>query len=278
MERNPTVAGQFYPADKKELKKQIDNLFKGIEKPKDTKVFGIIAPHAGYYYSGKCAAYAYNAISASEADTFVILGTKHSNAGKDIAVSMQDFKTPLGTAKNDIKFSEKLAEFGFGDEKAHEHEHSIEVQIPFLQSCFKEFMIVPIIVHADIDECKKLAKNIVSVARQLKRKICIIASSDFTHYGASYNFLPFSGSNERIKRKIYRLDSKAINAICGLETKKFSEIAGKTTICGASAIITAIEACKLLGAKNGKFLNYYTSADVSGSYDAAVGYASIKFE
>jgi len=278
MERKAVVSGQFYPADKKELKKQIDGFFKGIEKPNNKKVFGIIAPHAGYYYSGKCAAYSYNAISASEAKTFVILGTKHSNSGKNIAVSMKDFKTPLGTAKNDIKFSEKLAELGFGDEKAHEHEHSIEVQIPFLQCCFRDFMIVPIVIHADIDECKGLAKNIISIAKQLRRNICIIASSDFTHYGASYGFVPFSGSNEEVKKQIYTLDKKAIDAICRLETKKFAEIASKTTICGASAIITAIEACKMLGVKKGQLLDYYTSADISGSYDTAVGYASIKFE
>jgi len=295
MEREPAVAGQFYPAEKKELKKQIDGFFRSIEKTHDKRVFGIIAPHAGYYYSGQCAAQAYNSISSLKFDTIIILGTKHSVFGKDIAVSMQDFKTPLGTARNDVEFSEKLADMGFGDETAHEYEHSIEVQIPFLQRCLKDpknsknslakkpsgfdgFMIVPIVIHADIDECKKLAKKIVSAARQLKRKICVIASSDFTHYGKSYGFTPFSGSDEEIKRDIYAIDKKAIEAICKMNSEKFSEIAGKTTICGASAIVTAIEACKMLGAKKGSLLKYCTSADMSEDYNTAVGYASIKFE
>jgi hypothetical protein len=117
----------------------------------------------------------------------------------------------------------------------------------------------------------------MTIAKKLKRKICVIASSDFTHYGPAYDYVPFSGTKEETKKKLYDLDSKAIRLIKSMKADKFFSLSRDMTICGAEAITTAMELCKMLGAKNAALLKYYTSGDISGDYSNAVGYASIAF-
>ncbi len=289
------AAGSFYPANAAELKKQIKNSFLEAfgphEMPKkgSKKVYGVIAPHAGYIYSGQCAAWAYKTIAEAEKpDTFIVLGTNHTGyAESNFAVSTQDFETPLGIVKNDKEFCDLLILKGnkfcigetretLGDKIAHQREHSIEVQVPFLQFIFQDKLkIVPVICQIkDCEIYERFAKLIVETAKKLKRKICIIASSDFTHYGFSYGFVPFASD---VKDNLYELDNNAIDLISKFKTKEFLDYACRTTICGAGAIASAMEICKLLGSKKAELLKYYTSGDISGDYNTAVGYASISF-
>lgn len=290
--RRAIAAGSFYPANAAELRKQIKNSFlggfgpKGMPKKCSKKVYGVIAPHAGYIYSGQCAAWAYKAIAEAEkADTFIVLGTNHTGyAESNFAVSTQDFETPLGIVRNDKEFCDLLILNGnklgigetFGDKTAHQREHSIEAQLPFLQFILQnKFKIVPVICQ--IKDCgiyERFAKLIIESARKLERKVCIIASSDFTHYGFSYGFVPFASD---AKNNLYELDNKAIDLILEFKTNEFLDYACRTTICGAGAIASAMEICKLLGSKKAELLKYYTSADVMGDYSTAVGYASISF-
>jgi hypothetical protein len=295
--RKPIAAGQFYSEDKRELEESIKKMMPEGKKITG-KVFGVISPHAGYVYSGKCAAFSYNALrnqsfDMSEIngkisehaqkqravfDTFIILGPNHTGRGKRISVSGQDFEVPLGTARNDREFTKELENIYGLNEDAHANEHSIEVQLPFLLDIFKNIKIVPIILSScSYAECSELARTLEIIAKKLKRKACVIASSDFTHYGPAYDYVPFSGTKEEVKKKLYDLDNRAIKLIESMKADKFYEISRDLTICGAEAITVSIELCKKLGARGAELLKYYTSGDVSGDYSNAVGYASIAF-
>jgi AmmeMemoRadiSam system protein B len=289
--RKAIVAGSFYSSGKKELEKEIEDCFLSkfgfgsIPKAKrgNNETKGIIAPHAGYAYSGPCASYAYAKLAESSIDTFIILGTNHTGyAESHFALSLEDFETPLGIAKTDKEFynllakeSKNLAGDTSRDKIAHQKEHSIEVQIPFLQFLFNNPKILPIICRTeDAEECSKFAKIIVKTSKKLKRKICVIASSDFTHYGFSYGFVPFASN---VEEKMYSLDNNSIEFINQSKTKEFLESAGKTTICGAGAIALCMEICKEMKIKKSELLKYYTSGDITKNYNSAVGYASIAF-
>jgi hypothetical protein len=286
--RKAIVAGSFYPADKKELQTQIGDFLEKVAYTKSKNIYGVIAPHAGYSYSGQCAAYAYKAIAeAKKVDTFIILGTNHTGyAESNFAVSTQDFETPLGIIKNDKEFSNLLVSakgtrFSIGetagDKLAHQQEHSIEVQLPFLQfTLCDKFKILPIICQQQAYEnYVDFSRLLVKTAEKLERKICVIASSDFTHYGMAYGFMPFSTN---VKENLYNLDGKAIDLILKFKTAEFLNYSAKTTICGAAAIASAMEICRLLGSKKAKLLKYYTSGDIVNDYGNAVGYASVVFE
>jgi len=278
--RKPVFAGQFYPAGKEELRNQIEECFLSGFGPgkmpvneKKKQVLGVISPHAGYQFSGAAAAFSYREIAeSSKADAYVMLGLSHS--GLQSCVSLQDWETPLGVSKNDAKFGKMLGKLGIPvNEEAHSTEHSIEVQLPFLQFVYPDAKIVPVIASHDMD-FKKIASAIKKTAEKLKRKIIIIASSDFTHYGPAYGYVPFS---EDAKKNMYELDKGAIDAIKSLDSGKFISYLQKTgaTICGQMPIAVLMEAIK---AKKARLLKYYTSGDVMGDYANAVGYASIVFE
>lgn len=266
MIRKPCVAGMFYPLNKEELLKQLTRLFKQVKKTKVKKVFGIISPHAGYVYSGKASASAFSCLP--DADTYIIIATSHQ--GRD-SVSFEDFETPLGIVKNDIEFSKKIDIFP-NNESVHVNEHAIEVQLPFLQFKKKD-KIVPITVSS-INNLKEKAKMIVNISKKLKRKICVIVSSDFTHFGPMYGFMPFPPD----KKQLYALDMRAIKAIEKLDSETFLQIANKTTICGTAAIALGIELVKQLGSSKARLLEYYTSGDIVRDYRNAVGYAAMAFE
>jgi len=271
MTRKPAVSSQFYPENAEELKKQL-KLFLSLAKIKKEKNIGFIAPHAGYAYSGRTAAYSFK--NLQKADTYILLGTNHYTAGN--SVSTDDFETPLGIAKNDTKFSELLLQNRLFTKDDQKFEHSIEVQLPFLQYTNKNAKIVPILISTrEIREIKEIAKLITDTAKNLKRKIYIIASSDFTHYGYSYEFVPFP--KEEAKERLDKMDRRAIKCTENLDAEGFLKKAEGTTICGQGAIATAIEACKILGAKKAKLLKYSNSAEQTKSYDNVVSYASIIF-
>jgi AmmeMemoRadiSam system protein B len=279
--RKPVVSGQFYESDPEQLRAQVMGFLEKARVLK-TKVLGAISPHAGYAFSGQCAAYSYNMLKDEGPETYILLGVNHSGHGMaNFAVSFDDFETPLGTVENDKQFSKELVKLKNVEhnELSHGNEHSLEVQLPFLQ-CIKknyELKIVPIVIMShNIELCKRVAQDIVNVAKKLKRKVKIVASSDFTHYGSNYGFLPFPPTEAKTKLKEF--DMKAIELVEKLDSKEFLDFASRATICGSGAIATCIEICKLLGAKKARLLKYYTSGDIIGDYDNAVGYASITFE
>lgn len=261
--RQPIVAGQFYPFEKEKLEKEIK---KYIKKEPDSTIRGVIVPHAGYLFSGRCAGRVYSKLP--RVGTYVIIGVNHQGLGEDIAVSLDTFQTPLGEVGNDVELGEEILKDLqiYESEDSHLYEHSIEVQLPFLQYTQEYFHIVPILLkNYTLETCQKLAKAIVDSANRVRRRIIVIASSDFTHTGPAYNF---QGSIET--------DKEAIEKIKNLNSQEFLETAEKTTICGAGAIATVIEAAKLLNATSAELLEYYDSSSILNN-ENKVGYAGIVF-
>ncbi|MFH1065772.1 MAG: AmmeMemoRadiSam system protein B [Nanoarchaeota archaeon] len=275
----PIVAGQFYPSGKDALVKQIEECFSsklGAGKPgkKSGKAaFGFIAPHAGYPYSGYCASFAYKKIAENKKPKrFVILAPDHNGVCYNMTTSFEDWETPLGIVKADRDFISKLVSKCPFLKQGPIHEHAVEVQLPFLNYIYPDILIVPIIIPSPAN-CKELGKAIASLGKDS----VIICSSDFTHYGAYYSFIPFDVKNA--KEGMKKLDLNAIKFIENIDSEGFYKYVEKTgaTICGQYAIMAAIEAVKAMGAKKAALLKYYTSGDVSKDYNSAVGYAAVEF-
>lgn len=273
MIRQPAVAGSFYHLDPEMLKKQIKGCFDHPLGPKEIKekdFLATIVPHAGYPYSGPIAAWSYSRIKRAN---YIILGPNHRIFGPNFSIMKKgSWKTPLGEVNIDESIVDKLVkkcpllQYDF---LAHEGEHSIEVQLPFLQYQFKSFEFVPVCVRNEfpsfgfLDECEVVGRGIAEVVKKEKKKWIIIASSDFSHY------IPHDYAN--------LVDNYVIEAILRLNEKDFfARIQEKNaSVCGFGPIAIAMIAAKNLGAKKGELLKYATSGDVTHDKSAVVGYGSI---
>ena len=184
MIRKPVVAGQFYPETKNELEEMIDSCIQhkfgpGNQIQKDEKIYGIISPHAGYVYSGPTACHSYKAISAKNPELVIILGPNHFGVGKDVATMVDaQWETPLGLVEVDSEAAREIAnnsKYIEIDEFSHSRDHSLEVQIPMLQSIFSEkFKILPIILRdQSLEMAKDVGKAIAQIAKS--RNAMIVA-------------------------------------------------------------------------------------------------------
>ncbi|MFH1409703.1 MAG: AmmeMemoRadiSam system protein B [Nanoarchaeota archaeon] len=280
--RQAVVAGQFYEGEEEQLREQVRNCFLDKRGPgslptgkTNELIRGAIVPHAGLEFSGACAAHVYHAlIEGQQPDVYVILGPNHTGMGRS-SVLLDDFQTPMGIAKVDKEFGEALldnTQHLNDNPSVHALEHSIEVQLPFLQFSNKEFRFVPIVIStaAYIEE---IAEGIRKAAKQLNRRVCVIASSDFTHYGMSYGYMPFT---ERIRDNIEKLDMAAVEFITRFDAAGLHSLIRRTgaTICGYLPIMTLL---KTLEKGEGKQLCYYTSGDVTGDNTTSVSYVGMTF-
>lgn len=285
MSRSPAVAGQFYEASRTKLIKSIENSFLGqfgpgklpiINKEYTGNVLGLVSPHAGYVYSGGAASYAYDTLAGNGIpDTVVLMGPNHYGLGTSVAVSPDDeWSTPLGTLKIDTDAAAKIIEeskYAELDELAHLKEHSIEVQLPFIQyiSGNKPPRIVPIsIAHLTEEDAIALADDLgPAIAKALIGKSAVvIASSDLSHY--------ISRTDAQAR------DSLAIEQMLKLDSRGLIEVVyGRSiTMCGVIGAAVMIEACKAMGAKSARKLTYYTSGDVTGDTSQVVGYGAVSIE
>ena len=264
MVREPAVAGQFYPALPAALKRQIESM---VDKnAKKEKAIGIISPHAGYIYSGAVAAALYSRIEIT--DTVIILGPNHTGTGS--AFSLYDkgrWEMPFGEISIDEEMASDIASrcsLIKKEQSAHLHEHSLEVQIPFMQYFKKYFKIVPIVVSAaNMQAYQKVGDAIAQAVKDGKKDVLIVASSDMTHYE------PQKSALEK--------DKMAIDAVLNLDEKELLRKVDEydITMCGCIPAAIMIIAAKLLGAKKGELIKYQTSGDASGDYSSVVGYAGI---
>jgi AmmeMemoRadiSam system protein B len=263
--RAPAVSGQFYPRSKNDLDREISRCFEGVP-PGERQVLGAVVPHAGYIYSGNTAAYVYSALP--RADTFVLLGPNHTGYGSPVSVSGESWSTPLGEVSSDTEFIKALPKRIIDlDEAAHKYEHSIEVQLPFLQHRFGDFNIVPICMGMQDEETAlDVGMELVEAVRKVKKKIVIIASSDFTHY-----------KPDKVAREndAYYISSILEFDITGFYRKLYERNA---SVCGYGPIAAMLTATKKLGAKKATLLKYSTSGDTTGDLAAVVGYAGIVVE
>ncbi len=278
--RNPVVAGTFYPLSSEELRRMIKDFLDKAEGS-ERNVMGIVSPHAGYIYCGKVAASVYKLIKKNF-DTVVLLGPNHSGSGSGVATLGGIWKTPLGSVETDEDFIREITEDSLiiEDFRSHVIEHSIEVQIPWLQFKFQKFKIVPITINPiyfDEESCKEIGEKIANASIKLKRKILLVASSDFTHYGSMYGYVPFRGTSSFILKKIKENDMEVIKLIEKIMPEEVIKVCKEKnlSICGYGCIASMLFSLKKLKAEKGKLIKYSTSFEVSRNVDAIVGYAGI---
>jgi AmmeMemoRadiSam system protein B len=277
--RKPYVANAFYAGTKSSLTDQIIGCFTHrfgpgeVPKPVDRgprKIFGLISPHAGYAYSGPVAANGFARLASDgRAETFIILGPNHTGYGSGVSILTDGaWETPIGTTQvqsNLAKRVQKASTILDVDESSHAYEHSIEVQLPFIQFLYKDAVqFVPIcMMMQDLQTSRDIAKNIVD---QCKGKdYVIIASSDFTHY---------EPHNTATKK-----DKGAIDAITRLDEEALNDLgeSNRVTMCGYGPITTLIAAAKMFTGVRAELLAYRTSGDITGDKSAVVGYSSLVF-
>jgi AmmeMemoRadiSam system protein B len=284
MVRYPAVAGSFYAGSKDALLRQIAVAYGHPLGPGGVPVLskgprrikGLVVPHAGYAYSGPIAAHSYAALAQDGwPEHIVILGPNHHGIGAPLAVCPEDHLTPFGTVTYDSPLGNAIVGGLIeSDAAAHREEHSIEVQLPFLQHLRPEVSFVPI---AMIFQEWEVAKDVgATVAKALKGKdALIIASSDFTHVGANYGQLPPRGTT--VAEFARRQDAKALEAILKLDAKSLHETVRdhEITMCGYGPVIAMLTAAKQLGATEAKLLKYANSAEITRDTNLAVGYGAV---
>ena len=277
--RRPTQAGSFYAGDAGSLRVQIESCFLGglgpgklpkVAADGPRRVVGLVCPHAGYVYSGAVAAHAYLELALDGVpETVVVLGPNHTGYGSALALVDEGvWRTPLGDVEVDSVVARAIVrETGLVDvdEVAHRFEHSVEVQLPFLQYLYGSgFKFVPICFGLqDLVSAEELGGALVEVLAG--RNAVVIASSDFTHYEPAL--------------VAARKDGLALKAVEALDAEEFFSVveSENVTACGYGPIAAVITAAKGLLATEAKLLQYKTSGDVTGDNSSVVGYAAVSF-
>jgi len=273
--RPPARAGQFYPGSAEELRRTIGNYLNNAEKVAISgEISGLWVPHAGYQFSGQVAANGYKCIKDSKFDLIILIGPSHYYRLSGASVGdWAAYKTPLGLARIDTLNADKLrtdCSLIHCINAAHNNEHSLEVQIPFLQIVQPGIPIIPILVgfNNSYNDCKKIAEAVVNICEN--KKVLIIASSDMSH------FPDYSTA--------YKVDKKMLKAIQSFNPKKVLQT-NKTimqqgynsldcTLCGLNALVITMLAVKELDADKARILPYANSGDISGNRERVVGYGS----
>jgi len=277
--RRPAYAGMFYEGSAQSLRAQIEECFthelgpKALPKVADSKLnqtIALISPHAGYMYSGPVASHGYYQLASDgKPDLVVIFGPNHTGSGSGLAIMREGvWHTPLGEVEIDTATADSVlreSRLIDVDDVAHTREHSIEVQLPFLQYLYgSAFKFVPIcFLMQDLQSSREVG---VAVAKALKNKnALVIASTDMTHYEP--------------QKMAEKKDKAVIEAALKLDVEGLYATveALRVSMCGYGPAVAAITAAKELGSKSGELLCYKTSGDVVGDYSAVVGYASMIF-
>lgn len=264
MIRPPAVAGQFYPSDPKALVTQIDEYSARGNVIHPAR--GCIVPHAGYMYSGHVAGAVYATVDIPS--RCILLGPRHYPGGQSMAIlSEGSFRTPLGDAAIDTEMAANLARecpYLREDSVAHEREHSLEVQIPFLQRLVPKLRFVPVVLATDrYPPLEELGHGIARVVQAEREPVLVIASSDMNHY-----------EGDAITRA---KDELAIARVLALDPRSLYDTVRREqiTMCGYAAAVATLVAMRDLGATEAKLVRYATSGDVTGEHERVVGYAGI---
>ncbi|MBI5588158.1 MAG: AmmeMemoRadiSam system protein B [Deltaproteobacteria bacterium] len=263
MIRTPCVVGRFYPSKPDTLRKNVRGFL--VERTRE-KAIAIVAPHAGYMYSGAVAGEVYSSVVIP--DDIILIGPNHTGMGKKVSVMSEgEWDTPLGR----LKVNSKLAELILGgsrlfssDIEAHLEEHSLEVQLPFIHELNKNASIVPItVMTASANDCAELGRALAGAISSYAKEVLIVVSSDMNHFE--------SDKKTRVK------DIAAIEAVLKLDAGRLLEVTSSRdiTMCGVLPAAIAIEAARALGATEARLIRYSTSGETSGDFDHVVGYAGI---
>ena len=265
--RNPILAGTWYPGDSNSLQKSIRDFLDSVSPTEpDGNIIAIIVPHAGHIYSGRVAAHAYKLIENKIFDRVIMIGPSHRFAFRGVSVNLQSgYRTPLGTVQVDKVLAEKIIHTSSQIRwvpQAHDHEHSLEIQIPFLQTVLRDFKIIPIVMgQQDLQTSTALAASLIKVISP-SEKTLLLASTDLSH---------FHDNNKALK-----LDSTFINYVKSNDPIGLAKAitAGKCEACGFGPVMTVMMTAQKLKADRTVILNYANSGDVTGDYSRVVGYTS----
>jgi len=276
--REPAVAGFFYPRKKEKLLETLKWCYKHELGPKILpedivpdgryNIKSAIAPHAGYIYSGPCAAHTYLAIKEDHIpETIILIGPNHHGLGPPISVyTAGTWRTPIGDIKVDEEIAMKLVgyEYFTADKTAHIEEHSLEVQLPFMIYTFqREFKIVPIVMMDQrLKTARETAGIIFDIIDESKKDIIVVASSDMSHY------VPYEEAYTRDQKALERAESLDIEGF--YETIEIENVSA----CGVGPMAIAMLIAKFYNSR-GALLQYYTSGDITGDRGLVVGYASL---
>jgi AmmeMemoRadiSam system protein B len=266
MIRKPAVAGHFYPERAGKLRAMIETMVD--PQAEKEKAVAVVSPHAGYVYSGPVAGAVFSSVVLP--DLFIILGPSHRGTRSLFAIAGKGiWQTPLG----EIPVQSELARLIMNhsplieeEENAHALEHSLEVQLPFIQYFKKDFAIVPVCIshRASFEDLDELARAVVTGLKEYGQESLIVASTDMSHY--------VSQETARLK------DSLAIEKILALDARGLYDIVREEDIsmCGYQPTAAAVMAAKALGAKKAELIRYQTSGETTGDYDEVVGYAGLR--
>ncbi|MGA1845116.1 MAG: AmmeMemoRadiSam system protein B [bacterium] len=262
--RKPAVSGQFYPGNPNRLSEEIDRLTESNASKQ--KALGVISPHAGYMYSGHIAGLVFSSVEVPE--TVVILGPNHTGCGPQASIMNEGtWQMPMGDVTIDQELAKAILDHSDNiqsDISAQMLEHSIEVQIPFLQHFRPQVKIVPIVLAGyNFSLCNEVADALVQGIQGSGKDTLIVASTDLTHY--------------RPQDEAYLSDQKVIDRVLQLDAKGLLEmvIQEGISMCGVIPVTTMILAVKEMGATRASLIKYMTSGDVSGDLSHVVGYAGM---
>ncbi len=255
--RKPVVAGMFYPSDPHELRRAVQGYIGSVDKTRiDGKIVALISPHAGYMYSGQVAACAYKLLEGMDFDDVIVIAPSHrvDFVGASI-YDGQGYETPLGIVPIDGELSRRIGQQSKIIEylpQAHAQEHSLEVQIPFLQSVLGRFSLVPMVMGPswNVDVCRQVSQAVIKSI--MGKKVLIVASSDLTH---SHNYRHVLAQDEVLARHIDQFDIDGLAE----DLRK-----GRCQACGGGPMVVTMMAAQGLGANMGKVLKLTNSGDVTG--------------
>lgn len=263
MLRQPAVAGQFYSDNPRQLHADLERLV--VPAAVKERPLGVISPHAGYMYSGTVAGELYGAVEVPA--TVIILGPNHHGAGRRVALSpAEQWQTPLGAVVVNSRLSSLVRQHAplvEEDAAAHLYEHSLEVQIPFLQYVRPDVSIVPLCLgFGDFASCRALGEGIAAAIREYGEEALIVASSDMTHYESA---AAARRKDEQAMAAVTALDPPGLLRVCHQEG---------ITMCGVVPATVMLVAALELGATRARLVRYATSGDVTGDNRQVVAYAA----
>ena len=268
MLRLPAVAGQFYPADPRELTRLVRKFSAENPATPKTRARACLVPHAGYIYSGGVAGAVFARVVLPK--RVLVVGVRHSPMGEDLAILSEGaWRTPLGDAPLDASLAQRVKAACPGlreDGVAHSREHSLEVEIPFLQILDPDFTFVPVAVGTlRFEDLQELGMGLARVLKESQDEILLVVSSDMNHYEPE--------EATRIK------DAKAIDRMEAVDARGLFDVCRKEKIsmCGLGPAVAMLTAMKELGVQTGELVRYATSGDVNGDREAVVGYAGMIF-
>ena len=264
MTRQPAVANRFYPGTADALALAVRDLLPKTALRKK-KAFAVVSPHAGYVYSGSVAGQVMSAVEIPE--TVILLGPNHHGQGQPVALSESTWHMPTGDVPIDREIASQLqsalscSQF---DETAHRYEHSLEVQVPFLQAMQKNLKIVPLVIsHISYPLCAEIGQALAQVITSSGKDILLVASSDMTHYESRQS----AGRKDRLAlEKIEALDANGLSR---------TVMDNRISMCGVIPVTIALLAAVQMGAQEARVLTYTDSGEISGDTDQVVGYAGI---